>query len=358
MVLIGGFLGAGKTTMLHALSERFAHDGQKTGLITNDQAAELVDTFYLTRYGKVVKEVSGSCFCCNFNGFIDAARQLVAGAGASVIVAEPVGSCTDLSATILQPLKDQYRGEFELAPLTVLAEPDKLRALLSGAGPDMHKSAQYIYRKQLEEADIIAVSKADLLDDAAITALVRDAKATFPQAQVVAVSAVTGQGLDEWLRLALRPDAAGLHITDVDYDTYAEGEAVLGWLNATLALTGSGVDWDGFLSGFSNALARRISEGGMAVGHLKLILQANGAFAIANLTQRGGEVGIRGQAGRGDAARLTINARVETTPEALDALVRAELECACGADIQCTTDASKVLSPGRPNPTHRYDRAV
>jgi hypothetical protein len=42
----------------------------------------------------------------------------------------------------------------------------------------------------------------------------------------------------------------------VDYDTYAEGEAVLGWLNAQidLATTGAGADWSVFVSSLMRGL--------------------------------------------------------------------------------------------------------
>lgn len=73
------------------------NDGKRVGLITNDQASELVDTALLSRNEVKVAEVSGSCFCCNFNGLISAMKQVREEANADVIIAEPVGSCTDLS---------------------------------------------------------------------------------------------------------------------------------------------------------------------------------------------------------------------------------------------------------------------
>jgi len=76
--------------------------GKKVGLITNDQAPELVDSMLLINNGLRVEEVSGSCFCCNFNGFIGAVQHYNTDREVDFIIAEPVGSCTDLSATILQ----------------------------------------------------------------------------------------------------------------------------------------------------------------------------------------------------------------------------------------------------------------
>ena len=40
---------------------------------------------------------------------------------------------------------------------------------------------------------------------------------------------------------------AGKRLLEIDYDTYAHGEAVLGWLNGTLPVAWRGDDWDDFL---------------------------------------------------------------------------------------------------------------
>ena len=62
LILVAGFLGAGKTTLLWEAARRIMDDGKRVGLITNDQAPDLVDTAILSRNEVQVKEVSGSCF--------------------------------------------------------------------------------------------------------------------------------------------------------------------------------------------------------------------------------------------------------------------------------------------------------
>ena len=85
--------------------------------------------------GLGVAEVTGSCFCCAFDDMIASVAGLVRG-GADVVVGEPVGSCADLSATILQPLKDRFRVAFRTAPLTVLAvDPGSMEAEVLATGP-------------------------------------------------------------------------------------------------------------------------------------------------------------------------------------------------------------------------------
>ena len=44
IIILGSFLGAGKTTMLGKAAKHLSKRGHKVGLITNDQVSELVDT--------------------------------------------------------------------------------------------------------------------------------------------------------------------------------------------------------------------------------------------------------------------------------------------------------------------------
>ena len=155
LIMVGGFLGAGKTSLLWKASELLAREGERVGMIPNDQASDLVDTAFLQNSNHLVREVSGSCFCCNFRGFADAIAYIAEQNQGGMILAEPVGSCTDLSATLMQPLKDKYADSVDLAPLTVLADPVCLRGVLDHADP----SGSYISMKQFEEADIILINK-------------------------------------------------------------------------------------------------------------------------------------------------------------------------------------------------------
>src|SRR5215467_3162305 len=101
-VMLGGFLGAGKTTAMTRLARFYVNRGQRVGLVTNDQAQDLVDTNSLRAQGFPVAEVAGACFCCRFDDLVAQVRQLEQKDRPDVILAEPVGSCTDLVATVVQ----------------------------------------------------------------------------------------------------------------------------------------------------------------------------------------------------------------------------------------------------------------
>ena len=361
LILVGGFLGAGKTTLLAEAARRLTARGRKVGLIANDQAPNLVDTALLSRTGSDIQEVSGSCFCCNFTGFTHAAAALTAAAPTDIILAEPVGSCTDLSATILQPLKDQFAQTYTLAPFTVLADPLRLHEVLtSGKSGRLHDSAVYIFRKQLEEADLIVLNKCDLLTATAIRTLTRAVRREFPGMSVLPVSVATGAGVETWLDAVLADSAAGNRLATIDYDIYAEGEAVLGWLNALLCLTANGTtDWPAFAHTFLKHLQAELSQSHIEVGHIKILLTVENHHLIANLTRTDGKISLRGTLPNAPKqVELTINARAQTPPDNLERMIRGVLAQTTGQAIRAKIHHLRCLQPGRPQPTHRYTKLV
>ena len=358
LILVGGFLGAGKTTMLWEAARRIMDNGKRVGLITNDQASELVDSAILLRNKVKVAEVSGSCFCCNFNGLISAMEQVREEADADVIIAEPVGSCTDLSATIVQPLKEKIGRELLVSPLSVMADPAHLADILNGGTGGLHPSAAYIFRKQLEESDIILISKSDLIEFNDLVLLKEKVKLNFPYADVMTVSAVTGEGIEEWLEEVMSRTDAGQRLAVVDYDIYAEGEAVLGWLNSNIELNGEPTDWDAFAQKLLQELSQEFDNRNASVGHVKIILENGDNYLMGNLTGKTNTLNLRGSAGISKKARLTLNARVEMSPEVLEEIVRKILDTNSNGNLKVKIVALRCLSPGRPNPTFRFDHIV
>src|SRR6266550_5892615 len=74
-IMIGGFLGAGKTTAMLRLARKLTADGVRVGLITNDQSSGLVDTALVRASGLPIEEITGGCFCCRVGCLLDAASN-------------------------------------------------------------------------------------------------------------------------------------------------------------------------------------------------------------------------------------------------------------------------------------------
>jgi G3E family GTPase len=357
-VMVGGFLGAGKTTTLARLARFYQGRGQRVGLVTNDQAQDLVDTTSLRAQGLAVEEVPGACFCCRFDDLVDRVGRLEQGQRPDVILAEPVGSCTDLVATVVQPLKDLYGERFEVGPYPVLFKPSHgLRILRNEAGAGFSPKAAYIFKKQLEEADAVVVNRLDELDEAALAELTALVQSTFPGTPVLRLSAKTGQGFAELTEFLDQQGNFGRKLLDIDYDTYAEGEAELGWLNSSVAVRGGpAFALDDFLLDVVSRLQQALAADGAEVAHLKVIGLSEASFGVANLVSSATRPELSLPA-RGEVTELDliVNARVAADPARVEEQVRRAVTEACAAR-QARAEFRTVQSfrPGRPQPTHRY----
>jgi Ni2+-binding GTPase involved in maturation of urease and hydrogenase len=360
-VMVGGFLGAGKTTTLARLAKFYRERGQKVGLVTNDQAEDLVDTHSLRSQGLTVEEVAGACFCCRFDDLIGCVQRLETADRPEVILAEPVGSCTDLVATVVQPLKDLYADRFEVAPYPVLFKPSHgLRILRGEEGGGFSPKAAYIFRKQLEEADAIVVNRIDELSAADRKDLAERVAKEFPGTPLLWMSAKTGEGFAGLAEFLDQQGNFGRRILDIDYDIYAEGEAELGWLNSSVAVRApEAFALDDLLLDVVKGLQSSLAKRGAEVAHLKAIGVSEGGFGVANLvsSKTGPELSLpsRNRIQEGD---VIVNARVALDPAALEEEVRKTVETACqGRKARVEFRKTQSFRPGRPQPTHRYAAA-
>jgi G3E family GTPase len=367
LILVGGFLGAGKTTLLAQAARRLKAQGKRVGLVANDQATDLVDTEILKDTGSQVEEVAGGCFCCRFPDMIAAMERLVREDKVDVLIGEPVGSCTDLSATVVQPLKQLHGQQFEVAPFSVLIDVKQVGVLARlrkaagpAAAPRFPDNVLYIYEKQLEEADVIVLNKADLLSAAELAELQASLAERFPSTPLVSISALTGDGVDAWLDFVSRGKAAGGKIAEVDYDTYAAGEAALGWMNASAKLLSRGdIDWKTFAIDLLEAIRGELRAQSAEIAHLKLYLTARGGHVVGNVTSNDGPLSVRGEIAPGERqVSLLMNARVHVRPDVLRAAVERLLPATAGDRLEATITNMRSFFPGRPQPTHRYGSVV
>ncbi len=361
-IMVGGFLGAGKTTTLARLAGHYRQQGLNVGIVTNDQASDLVDTHLLRGLGFAVEEVSGSCFCCNFHGLMNEIERLGQAGAPDVILAEPVGSCTDLVATVLRPIAQRWPGRFSIAPYAVLLKPAQGREILSGiSGGGFSDSAAYIVRKQLEEADAIVINRVDVLPPEEVDALERLVRQEFPQTPILRFSAHTGAGMERLAEFLDQPGGFGRKLMDVDYDVYAAGEAELGWLNGRWTITSeSPCPLDELLLDLVVQLQAALRIRRQEPAHLKVIGQADGCFGVANLIASTADAELS-LPSRCSTRRfeLIVNARVACDPVELETHVREAVLAVCQSRRAQAIDLeTKRFRPDRPTPTFRMANAL
>ncbi|MGW0801434.1 GTP-binding protein [Nonomuraea sp. NPDC002799] len=352
---LSGFLGAGKTTTLLETARRLQGDGRRVAVITNDQGTELVDT-QLARSAGEAGEVTGGCFCCRFDDLVKVAQDLIDNHGVETLLAEAVGSCADLQATVLRPLRRYYGDRLTAGSLMTVVDADRLAALRESSSQNGNADLSYLFGKQLEEADVIALNKIDLLDTEKTQATLDELHARYPSATVVGYSAKSGRGVDQLMKAWMAETPAPRNV-EIDYNRYARAEAALAWLNQTVIVRASG-DFDGDL--WARTLLEHVSktahDEGWTVGHAKVTLQAPGVLTRFSLTRSGGAPVADGPAARPLAeAEARINARVACKPaqldDAVDAAVRAATKAAA-AEVE-RRDGEAAFQPAYPQPTYR-----
>jgi G3E family GTPase len=364
-VMIGGFLGAGKTTAVGKLAKRLSERGHRVGLITNDQGRNLVDTAMLRSQGFATEEIPGGCFCCRFNSLVDAAERLTANTRPEVFIAEPVGSCTDLAATVTYPLRRMYQDNFTVAPISVLLDPIRAQRVFGLArGGNFSEKVLYIYKKQIEEADLVVISKSDLLNAKQLDELKRAIAKEFPRKEIIAVSSRTGENLDAWFDRVVDAQQSARTAMKVDYGIYADGEALLGWLNCTVQLDAKkAFDSDKFLKQLAAEIQKRLSAKKAEVAHMKMTLSPEGSLsgeiAGINLVRNDfvPELSFELEAPV-KSGQLIVNLRAEAAPDVLGTAVREGLEATAKKfpTLKATVDHLEHFRPGKPTPTHRIEQ--
>lgn len=367
-VAIGGFLGAGKTTTVLKALEALHKRGLTGAYIANDQGEALVDTALAKASRVEVDEVLGGCFCCRFNALAATAARLAETLQPDVILAEAVGSCTDLIATVINPLKMYHARRFEIAPYTVVVDPGRYYKINSGEinanqlnarSPEAQDNVAYLFNKQLEEAQLVVLNKLDLLPVEMLPTLTRQLQAHAPRADIVSYSAHSGSNLEELLGRWLSETSSQGQALELDYDLYAAAEADLAWLNLGLSITAAegGFQPTAWVRRLLTNLGAALDEAQANIGHVKATLATEHGFTKASLIQNGAEVQIThtqtALAIRGDAL---INARAQIEPVLLEKRLRDAIEKTNAVyKVQSRITHLETFRPARPEPTYRLE---
>lgn len=150
LYLVNGPLGAGKTTFLRYLLSR--PEFTATRVIENEFASVSIDTVALHDHTAEVQTIAGVCICCSSGDELVEALMSLAGSEEPVII-EATGV-----ANSLQLVEKLVLGD--ILDLYYLAQAI---FVLDGAEATKEQIAEY--KDELAAADIVLVSKLDLLDE-------------------------------------------------------------------------------------------------------------------------------------------------------------------------------------------------
>jgi hypothetical protein len=179
----------------------------------------------------------------------------------------------------------------------------------------------------------------------------------------LSLSARTGEGLKDWFTILssslASPQQQDRTTMDVDYETYAQGEALLGWVNYSWRISGGEFDGNDFLTGLLEGLHERFADR-ISIAHLKgtLVPDQGNDIAVANLVREDGIVEQSHHLLESlQSGELTLNLRAEADPQLLSQAVEASLQKGCEEFRLAAQELhSAAFRPLPPTPTHRVLR--
>lgn len=356
--IIGGYLGSGKTTLATSIARELRdHHGKYTAIVTNDQGDVLVDTEYVKNAGFDVAEVLGGCFCSKFPDFVKNARTLVNMGRPDVILAEPIGTSTNILSSVVAPLRTMYPDEFEVAPLMVVLDGTRTSELLAKpSGFGLGSEGRVIPLNQVHDAEVILVSKCDLMNEAQIAEAMERIEREVPGAEVIPYSARTMMNLDKIVDIVISARTSNKMPRPDDPAIFAHEKASMGWYNLSGTVKATRLD----ISNFTTTLLKHVAEAFPAqmTGHVKLVISSPNVAVKMSMVEGMVQVeGLRGGRYLEGEGKLVINARITTSPEEMRRVFEEAVKMACARfDVVLRESSVSCFAPRPETPDHLHKK--
>lgn len=352
LILTGGFLGSGKTTAIQQACNLLLQENKKVAVVTNDQGEELVDSKFIEGFSIPVKEVTKGCFCCNYNALLQNIYAFNKEINPDVIFAESVGSCTDIVATIAKPLAEMH-PEFSVS-ISVFVDVSLLHSLITGTSSFIDDSVRYIFKKQMEEADILILNKIDLLNTAQFDEVQETIRHEYSSKKILLQNSFNKKNIEQWIDCFNEKYSSERKSLDIDYAIYGEGEAKLAWLDAVLDIKTKKIAAIKVASIFADIMYKNIAAQKLTIGHLKYLINDGGNnFKINYTTTPKAQENFLFDS-TFIKAFVIVNARVQTTPEILEQILHESINViALQTNSEIKIKSLTAFKPVFPKPTYR-----
>lgn len=354
--IVGGFLGSGKTTAIIGAARQLMAQGKRVGVVTNDQGKYLVDTAFYKLADVPTVEVTGGCFCCNYDTLEVRLDQLRRTITPDVIFAESVGSCADIIATVVKPLLTLRASDLTPTSFSVFADARLLRRRLLHQPMPFGDDIVYLFDKQIEEAGLLVINKMDLLSPQEAQETLSLARKRLPQPKLRLQNSLDADSIRDWVTL-IETDRRLLSETslDLDYRRYSAAKATMAVLDETIRIQAPPQQERAVVLQLIYEIVDALRDQAIVVAHLKFFIQSEaggGKISFPTLPEHGRwEEDMPPVHGK---TTVLINAHAEANAHILHTLIQTALRrtaSTTGAELNET--ALTVFNSGTPTPTHR-----
>ena len=195
-LVVSGFLGCGKTTLVRRILARAQAEGVKVAVVSNEFGELGIDAALLGRMEDDYVELRGGCVCCKLSDqLVDTLAMLRERADPDRIVVETSGVALPYD-TQLNFWRDPVREWIADDAAVVVVNAEQLHA---------GRELEGTFEQQVSSADLLVLNKLDLVPESAHDALEAALREIEPEAPIL-----RAEHADVDLRLLFPPDPAGL----------------------------------------------------------------------------------------------------------------------------------------------------
>ena len=191
VIILGGFLGSGKTTSLLSLARYLVANAtsdseNKVAILENEIGEVGIDDKVLLSSGFSVSNLFAGCACCTVSGeFTEAARRIQKEMNPEWLIVETTGIAYPES------MRDALAERLGItARILVIADAKRWSRLYAAMGALMSA--------QITGATAVLINKCDLADEATLAAIEREINEIEPAARLFRITASVGVDDEIW----------------------------------------------------------------------------------------------------------------------------------------------------------------
>jgi G3E family GTPase len=199
VMIIGGFLGSGKTTTILKLGRRLNDSGKRIAIIVNEIGEIGLDGDTLSGTGITTEELTSGCICCTLRISMQYTLQtLEEEFKPDVVIIEPTGIA--FPGQIREEIQNMGLSELSFTPVVTLVDPCRF-------GTEVSEIPKFI-ETQIREAEILGVNKVDTAPGERVLATEKMLSELNNEARILKFSAKLGD--EQFENLLIQLEAPGL----------------------------------------------------------------------------------------------------------------------------------------------------
>ncbi|MDV0445390.1 hypothetical protein MmiAt1_09670 [Methanimicrococcus sp. At1] len=233
IIVVGGFLGSGKTTALVRLGTYYSSIGKSVGIIVNEVGEIGIDGDIISQYGLETKEITSGCICCSLKTSLRATLLLmIENYNPDVIIIESTGVAYP-GAIRDEVMLMNLPMDYDMAPLLTLFDGSRFKQIL--------KEIKNFAAQQLAQAEVIAVSKTDLVEASMLPIIETAVSQINPKAEIITLSSKNPESLAQLINILERSSDTEARLAELKKVVANDGSLLMAGGKKDNSIEASGV---------------------------------------------------------------------------------------------------------------------